>query len=489
MINALAEPPQPEIELTLSPKQELAFDLLDNPLILEVVYGGGGRSGKTYLGANYFILKCLECEGSAWLIARESLKKLKRTTLLTFFKALRDMGLKEGLDWKFNAQENILRFSRANGLWDGGSVIFFEEMRKLPSDPEFDRFGSYDLSGGWIDECQEVHFSARDILQTRYSVLSGVNCDGTTWKLEKGVTLLTCNPKRNWIYSDFVKPQKDGTIEEHRAFLPALYSDNPFINREAYRRGILATKNKILIERLLKGNFDYDDDPRLLFELDSINDLWTNIVGDDDPDGKGKKADKYLIVDAARLGGDYIVAGYFEGLDLKRVYYWKKARTNVSAEKIIGFRDKHRIPASHVLIDEDGIGGGIIDQVPGSKGFLNGGKVIQSRKQKLIKDDLEKSSITINYGNLKTQCWFKLAEMVADGLMRISEDDPTVKEKIIEDLSVIKEKDSGTDSKIYIISKDEIKELLGRSSDFGDILMMRMYFELKPPSRFAAISV
>jgi hypothetical protein len=31
-----------------------------------------------------------------------------------------------------------------------------------------------------------------------------------------------------------------------------------------------------------------------------------------------------------------------------------------------------------------------------------------------------------------------------------------------------------------VISKDKIKEVLGRSPDYADTLMMRMWFELRP---------
>lgn len=38
--------------------------------------------------------------------------------------------------------------------------------------------------------------------------------------------------------------------------------------------------------------------------------------------------------------------------------------------------------------------------------------------------------------------------------------------------------ESGSDGKLKIVSKEEIKEQLGRSPDFADTLMMRMWFEL-----------
>jgi len=50
---------------------------------------------------------------------------------------------------------------------------------------------------------------------------------------------------------------------------------------------------------------------------------------------------------------------------------------------------------------------------------------------------------------------------------------------LIEELEQIKSKDIDKDTKLKIVSKDEIKEVLGRSPDFSDTLMMRSYFEYK----------
>jgi hypothetical protein len=54
------------------------------------------------------------------------------------------------------------------------------------------------------------------------------------------------------------------------------------------------------------------------------------------------------------------------------------------------------------------------------------------------------------------------------------------KDMLIEDLEQMKRKDADKDGKLKILGKDEVKERLGRSPDFGDALMMRMFFELKP---------
>ena len=51
----------------------------------------------------------------------------------------------------------------------------------------------------------------------------------------------------------------------------------------------------------------------------------------------------------------------------------------------------------------------------------------------------------------------------------------THKEYIIADLEQIKSKNADRDKKREVVSKDEVKEHLGRSPDFGDMIMMRMF--------------
>ena len=442
-----------DFEIPLSDKQEYAWDKLDDPTVLEILYGGGGRSGKTFLGSLYYINKCMEYEGSAWFVGRESLKKLKRTTIVTFFKVLRFLELKKGVDYKYNAQENILYIARANGSFEDCSVIFFEEMSTTPSDPMFDRLGSYDLTGGWIDECQEVDKEAKDALQTRYSVLSGTNCDGTKWETT-GCTLLTCNPKKNWIYSEFVKPQTDGVLDKSKLFIPAIYSDNPFIDQAKYRRGILSTKNKVLIARLLEGSFQYDDSPGQLMDLDRINDLFTNTF----VRGNGKR---YLSADIALQGTDKFVIGIWDGFVLERVYMIDKCTADQVEARLKQESKQNRVPVSNIVYDGDGVGSFLDGYLKGAYSFRNNTPALNGE----------------NYANLKSQCAFKLAALVNENEIYI--EDERYKEMIVEELEQIRQKDVDTEGKLKIEEKKEVKKRLSRSPDISDMILMRMIFEVK----------
>jgi len=113
-----------------------------------------------------------------------------------------------------------------------------------------------------------------------------------------------------------------------------------------------------------------------------------------------------------------------------------------------------------------------LDQIDGAKGFLNGSKAIQPYEAGYDQ------TLKRNFGNLKAQCAFKLQECLRSGSVRIECDDET-QELIVEEMEQIKEKDIDKDGKIFLLGKDKIKESLGRSPDFFDAIMMRMFFELE----------
>ncbi|MBA7671150.1 hypothetical protein ES703_79301 [subsurface metagenome] len=91
--------------------------------------------------------------------------------------------------------------------------------------------------------------------------------------------------------------------------------------------------------------------------------------------------------------------------------------------------------------------------------------------------ETEEDKVLRNYANLKAQCWFELANYVNAGLIGVYRGiDVRDKKLLIEDLEQIKQKDPGKDQPLRILTKEEIKENIGRSTDIGDAMMMRMYF-------------
>lgn len=432
-----------------SSKQEQTFDLLEDKEHTEVFYGGGAGGGKSYLGCVWLVYSCLKYEGSRWLMGRAVLKALKESTLLTFLQVCREFELTDE-HYKYNPMEGTIKF------WNGSS-IYLKDLFLYPSDPEFDSLGSTEFTGAFIDEASQITAKAKNIVMSRIR-----------YKLDKfGLVpklLIASNPSKNFLYFEFYKPWKEGKIEPYRAFIPALVGDNPFISKHYIEN--LKKLDRISKERLLYGNFEYDDDPTRLFSYDAIVDLFTN---------NAEKGQRYCTVDVAGRGRDKTVIIIWDGWFIEKIIL----KDNISSDELDKILIEKKIPRSKCAIDEDGVGFGLVKNLSGAKGFVNNAQPIKSKKE----TDREKS--LRNYRNLKAQCWFELANYVNTGQIGIYRDVPVeVRELIIEDLEQIKQKDPGKDAPLTILSKEEIKESLGRSTDVGDAMMMRMFFILRPPLAF-----
>jgi phage terminase large subunit len=267
--------------------------------------------------------------------------------------------------------------------------------------------------------------------------------------------LITSNPKKNWIYHTFYKPSKEKTLPKDHAFIKALVQDNKYIESR-YIENLHSLKDQTKKERLLFGNWEYDDDPAKLMEYDAITDLFTNQAN-----GQGN----YLTADIARFGRDKTVLMAWEGYRVVDVESYAETSITDSAKLIEGMSRRHNIPRSRIVVDEDGLGGGVKD-ILRCKGFVS-----NSTPQK-VKGEKE------NYQNLKAQCYFRLADRVNQRSIAV-ECNTETRELITEELEIIKQKDPDKDNKVNVIGKDKMKDLLGRSPDYADTLMMRMFFDVK----------
>jgi len=272
---------------------------------------------------------------------------------------------------------------------------------------------------------------------------------------------MASNPSKNFLYYDFYKPYKEGTLLNYRKFIPALVTDNPFISPHYIKN--LKKLDKVSKERLLYGNFEYDDDPARLMEYDAIIDFFTNTVEESDK--------KYMTVDVARFGSDKTVVILWKGMMIYKIHVYTKQSTKETRQILEALSIAEKIPRSHILIDEDGVGGGVVDELPGCKGFVNNSRQIDI--------SLKHEEKIPNYTNLKSQCYFYLADYINKRMIGCYKDIPVeYKELIIEDFEQIKRKDADKDGKLAVVPKDKIKEQIGRSTDFGDAIMMSMKYEL-----------
>ena len=375
---------------------------------------------------------------TTWGLGRRELTTLKRTTLLTLFKVFEECNITPS-DYNYNQQLNTIVFGN-------GSTIFLIDTAYKPSDPNYTRFGGYELTGCGIDESAETDYKAIEILFTRTG-----RKNNHKYGLQRKM-FETFNPDKGHVFRRYYKPYVDKTLTKEFKFVPALPKDNPSPEVDAYIEGILRTASEQTVQRLIYGNFMYDDTQDQLFEVDVINDMFEMRVP--------KTGNKYLSVDVARYGADKTVFCIWDGLTVEKVIIEEKKNTQWTANKIVQLCDQYSIRRSRVVIDEDGIGGGVVDQVRGVVGFVN-------------------NSRTANFANLKTQCYFLFSQYAKQGKISLQGLTMTQRDMLSEELQQIREKDTDKDKKLQITPKAQIKERLGRSPDISDTLMFRFIFELQ----------
>lgn len=429
-----------------TPKQHLAYEALKDKDVDTIFLGGGAGGGKSWWICESRLLNAIRFPGYKSFIGREELKRLMQSTYVTFTKVCQFHKIPQGT-YKLNGQYNYIEFTN-------GSRIDLLDLKFLPTDPLYERFGSLEYTDGAIEEAGEIHFLAYDVLKTRI---------GRHRNEEFGLhptMSITGNPKKNWTYSLFYKLWKDNALPQNIRFIQSLYNDNKW-TREIYGKQLNQISDKSTKQRLMMGNWEYEDDPTSLMLYDNILDLFHNTT---EP-----IQERYLTADIARFGRDKTVIKVWRGLECYLIKTFQKQGLDITAEEIKKLERDEKIPRSHILIDEDGIGGGVLDMLPGAKGFIANSVPIPNKGK--TKAD--------NYQNLKSQCTYLLADNVNNHKIAITNCEQITKDIIISELEQIKSKDADKDGKLKIIGKDEIKEALGHSPDYADNMMMRMWFEIK----------
>ena len=439
-----------DIKLTPTPKQFEAYQAIRNPEIDVTFLGGGAGGGKSWFICESRLANALAYPGYKSFIGREELKRLMQSTYVTFLKVAKHHKIPEGT-FKLNGQYNYIEFAN-------GSRIDLLDLKFLPSDPFYERFGSLEYTDGSIEEAGETHFLAYDVLKSR--VGRHMNKEFCL----HGNIVITGNPKKNWTKQEFYDPFKNNKLPKNIAFIQSLYNDNPY-TADDYGRQLSLIRDKVTKERLMFGNWDYADDDNALMSYDAITDLFTNAIVPSD--------NKYYVADVARMGSDSSVFGFWKGFHVYKVNHTEKQGIDTTSQKITEDLRIEQIPRSHAIADEDGISGGVVDNVRGIKGFMANRQPFPNRLTG--KPD--------NYKNLKTQCAYLLADFVNDRKIRIDCDDVLIQQRIIEELQTIKRKDPDKEGKLEIEPKEKQKEMLGHSPDFADMFIMRMYFELEQPTR------
>ena len=211
-----------------------------------------------------------------------------------------------------------------------------------------------EITGAFIDEATEITPTAYNVIQSRMRY--NLDDHGLTPKL-----LMTCNPSKGWIYSEFYKKFKDGTLDDNKKFVQSLVTDNPNISKHYINQ--LRQLDVLSQKRLLFGDWEYSDDDTQLFSIDALNDMFTNEFVKSDNQ-------KFISVDVARFGRDKSVVCLWNGWRCELIKTIDKNSIDQLVEVVKQIANENNVQRSNIIADSDGVGGGFVDLLKGCKSFV-----------------------------------------------------------------------------------------------------------------------
>lgn len=429
-----------KIDFRPTKKQNEVFELFDDNNTTEVVYGGALGAGKSYLIASLLVMKCLQHEGIRIGLARNNITTLKKTTVTSVQEVMQDWGITQEY-YSYNSQAGIIKFFN-------DSEIILVELDYLPSDPQYTRLGGLLLTFGVIDEAGEVPAKGKEIFQSRIGRWQNAKLG------IKPLLLMTCNPSKNFLFTDYYRPYKEGKLKDYQKFIQALPSDNPYLSKE-YIENLRNTLTLNERRRLLGGEWEFADDETSLFKYEDVIyafDLSMNTNTDD----------IYRLSCDIAFTSDKCVYIVWKGTNIIKIHITPKNDTKTVESTIKDLCNDYGIRTDNISYDADGVGLYLKQYFPSAKEIHNNGKTLRND----------------GYKNLKTELYFKLSELFKDGKIKIEDDEH--KQEIIDELSVIKHKPrENMENKVELISKLEMKKMLSYSPDIADAMAYGMIFQLK----------
>ncbi len=441
--------------LKLSKKQWLFFKILNDDTIVDILFGGGAGGAKSLTVCLWAVLRCRNYPGVRIGIGRKEISRLKQTTLVTLLREAHVMLGVKASEFRYNSQSNVITYIN-------GSSIILVDLASEPSDPNFDKFGSLNLTDVIIEEAGEVTKKARDVFSSRKN----------RWKNSEyrivGKTINTCNPSQNFLKQEYYKPYKSlggGEYQKwengdvfinkekktaYRAFVKSLAIDNPFIDPnyiETLKRLPLPER-----KRLLEGDWDYEETDNMVFKPLLLDRIITDRIE------SGTVEEKFIGVDIADTGEDNTIISLIEkGIiteQQKIIVDKNEAIGEQVALEIIKFAQLRGIDgrnAKQIGIDANGVGASTRDFLR-SKGWF-------------VKEFMAGAGSSQNFKNIRGEAIWSLYEAMDKGEIKIYSNLPTI-DILREQLMAHK---YSTEERIILINnKKELKQILGNSPDYAE---------------------
>lgn len=441
-----------------TPKQVELMGLIAGGRYQYIGFGGAIRGTKTWGSLAALIALCRLYPGSRWAIVRQDLPTLRRNTIPSFNK-LRSLAR--------NFVGEINQSVWTAQCMNGSELLFFPEG--LERDPDLDRWKGLEVNGFLLEEANELSEKTFSKAIERAGSWFIPPSDERPDPIQPlPLVLCTFNPAQNWVRRVFYDPWKSGTIEPPFYFLPTTIQDNPYAP-ESYKASL---KNLPPQEykRFVLGDWESLDDPDQLIKVE-----WVYHAQNIEPDPL-QLGHRRLGVDVARFGDDQTVFCMVNGNSMEFAKAFKDIPIDRIARMVTTYIGEPEVPVTpeDVHIDSVGVGGGVVDILRGPAHHMRVSEVVSGAKP------VPRPGSFFKFANLRSQMWWEFREKLRCGLFSLpSEIDP----KLLGDLTTPRY-EIKSDKVIFVETKEDIKERIGRSTDFGDALV---YAAFDMPRRQPAV--
>lgn len=409
--------------------------LLTSPEDAAVMFGGAKGGGKT-------VLFCLWVDH--WVERLIDLFDIKYNSTQPPL-PVGFIGRKRGVDFSRTTLETFKRFIPADHyhIKEHQQEIIFYKMLKvfyggLDDQERIAKFNSAEFAFIGIDQAEETERTDVDILQATLRLTH----NGKTPPYKQ---LYTTNPADCWLKEDFIDNKAPG-----KHFIPALYTDNPYLP-ENYSQTL---DNAFRYNQALLRAYKYGDWYSLQAENSLISGLMLanlkNIT-------IYPKYLKRIISCDPSLGGDECVIQAIENHKVIEQLILHERDTMKIAGHMIALGNKYHCPN----YDIDTIGfKGIADRIKELK---------PDAKINYINASAE-SYDSERFYNLRAEMWWYVMMLIQDQKIPYPED-----EEIRSQLCSMRFKVVNSNGKIQLEPKEQTKKRIGRSPDRADAFVMGIW--------------
>lgn len=216
------------------PKQEEFLKAVFSFKYNFIMYGGAIRGGKTFAGLGALLLLCKKFPNSKWVVVRNNLQTLKRTTIPSFNKICPTSFIRS-----YNQDTQTV------SLTNGSQILFLGE--NYDDDKDLNRFRGIECNGFLIEEINEI----QEVTFYKCIERAGSHIIPNQ---PKPMILATCNPANNWVKSNVYDLFKANKLPDNWLYIPSRITDNPFIPADYLES--LKSMPRYQYEVFVEGNWD-----------------------------------------------------------------------------------------------------------------------------------------------------------------------------------------------------------------------------------------